>query len=41
MDSRAFPATQSNQTPNTVSEALGVSLRAIMSVVKRETTQTI
>jgi hypothetical protein len=34
------PPTHFNQTPNTVETILGVSLRGITSVVKRETTQT-
>ena len=32
--------THSNQTPNTVRGIVGVRLRVIISVVKRETTQT-
>jgi hypothetical protein len=33
--------THFNQTPNTVETILGVRLRGITSVVKRETTQTV
>ena len=41
MDLGVYPTTRSNQTPNTMHFAPGVSPRAIMFAVKRETTQTI
>jgi hypothetical protein len=40
MDRGAYPATSSNQTPNTVLRILGDSLWVITSTDKRETTQT-
>jgi hypothetical protein len=38
MGMRAYPATHPNQTPNAIETIPGVSRRAIMFVVKMETT---
>jgi hypothetical protein len=41
MGQRGHKPTLSNQTPNTVCHVVGVSLREIISAVKRETAQTV
>ncbi len=40
MEMGGYPPTHSNQTPNTTGLIAGVSLRGIIFVDKRETTQT-